>query len=95
MSRYALDKVLWEYAREPAFKAAFDADAAAAIADRDLSGAERAALAAHDQRAIFMLGAHPFLLYSFAIALNGGWSFEMMHEYVARLEGLELGDIET
>lgn len=95
MSRYALDKVLWEYAREPAFKAAFDADAAAALAGRELTGPERAALVARDQRAIFSLGAHPFLLYSFAIALAGGWSFQLMHDYVARLEGLELGDIET
>lgn len=95
MTRYALDKVLWNYAREPRFKTAFDADPAAAIADRELSGPEHAALAARDLRAIFTLGAHPFLLYSFAIAANGGWSMEMMKDYVARLEGLELRDIET
>lgn len=95
MTRYALDKVLWNYAREPGFKAAFDADPAAAIAGRELSDAERAALAARDARAIFLLGAHPFLIYSFSIAANGGWSMEMMKDYVARLEGLELGDIET
>lgn len=95
MSRYQLDKVLWEYAREPAFKSRFDADPLAAITSRTLTQAERDALGARDLRAIFVLGAHPFLLYSFAIALNGGWSFDMMREYVAKLEGLELGDIET
>lgn len=95
MTRYALDKVLWTYAREPRFKAAFDADPAAAIEGGELSGAERAALAGRDARAMFELGAHPFLLYSFAIAANGGWSFEMMKDYVAALEGLELRDIET
>lgn len=95
MSRYALDKVLWNYAREPEFKARLDADPRFAIADRDLSDAERAALCERDFRAIFQLGAHPFLLYSFAIAANGGWSFDMMKDYVGRLEGLTLGDIET
>lgn len=95
MTRYALDKVLWNYAREPQFKTAFDADTAGAIADRELSDDERAALVARDPRVIFELGAHPFLLYSFAIAANGGWSMEMMKDYVARLEGLELRDIET
>lgn len=95
MTRYALDKVLWNYAREPRFKAAFDVDPVTAIAGRELAEAERVALAARDLRAIFQLGAHPFLLYSFAIASNGGWSIEMMKDYVAKLEGLELGDIET
>lgn len=95
MTRYALDKVLWTYARERDFKVAFDADPAAAIAGRELSADERAALAARDMRKIFQLGAHPFLLYSFAIASNGGWSFDMMKDYVGRLEGLSLGDIET
>ena len=95
MTRYALDKVLWNYARDPEFKAAFDADPAAAIADRELTGDERAALGARDARAIFQLGAHPFLLYSFSITANGGWSMEMMTDYVGRLKGLSLGDIET
>jgi protocatechuate 4,5-dioxygenase alpha chain len=95
MSRYALDKVLWTYAREPDFRARFDADAGAAVAGRGLSGPERAALERRDFRAILELGAHPFLLYSFAIAANGGWSFDMMKDYVARLDGVVLGDIET
>ncbi|MQB45940.1 MULTISPECIES: hypothetical protein [Rhizobium] len=95
MSRYELDKALWNYAREPDFKSRFDADAASAVAKRSLSDAERSALTGRDIRAIFELGAHPFLLYSFAIASNGGWSMEMMKEYVARLKGLTPGDIET
>lgn len=95
MTRYALDKVLWDYAREPGFRAAFDADPAAATAGRELSQAEAAALAARDIRAVFSLGAHPFLVYSFAIAMNGGWSFPFMLDYVAKLDGLVPGDIET
>jgi hypothetical protein len=95
MTRYALDKVLRDYARDDGFRAAFDLDAAAAIATRELDDAERAALASKDIRAIFQCRAHPFLVYGFAIALNRGWSFDMMRDYVARLDGLELGDIET
>lgn len=95
MSRYGLDKVLWTYAREAAFKAAFDADPRSAVGGFELTEAERGALVDRDARAIFGLGAHPFLLYSFAIASNGGWSFDMMKDYVAKLEGMRLGDIET
>lgn len=95
MTRYALDKVLWTYAREPGFKVLFDADPRAAVSGLELDAAEVAALAARDHRAIFQCGAHPFLLYSFAIAANGGWSVELMKDYVARLDGLAPGDIET
>lgn len=95
MTRYALDKVLWTYGRDPTYRGAFDADPATTIAASELDDAERAALAARDLRAIFSLGAHPFLVYSFAIQLNGGWSFQFMLDYVETLKGLELGDIET
>ncbi len=95
MTRYAMNEALWRYAREPAFRARFDEDPGQAIAGNDLSEAESAALEKKDIRSIFALGAHPFLVYSFAIAANGGWSFEFMTDYVAKLEGLELGDIET
>ena len=95
MTRYAIDKVLWRYAREPGFKSAFDENTPAALADFELESNERAALEAKDLRAIFLSGAHPFLLYSFAIAANDGWSFDMMRNYVGKLEGLTPGDIET
>ncbi len=95
MTRYALDKVLWTYAREPGFKARFDADPGEAVGERGLSEPERAALEQRDFRAIIELGAHPFLLYAFAIAAHGGWSFDLMKTYVAQLEGVVLGDIET
>lgn len=95
MTRYALDKVLWDYARDADFRSAFDSDPRTAIAGRELADPEREALASKDIRAVFQRGAHPFLVYGFAIALNRGWSFEMMRDYVARLEGLQPGDIET
>ncbi len=95
MTRYAMNEALWRYAREPDFRARFDENPGQAISESNLSEAESAALEKKDIRSIFALGAHPFLIYSFAIAANGGWSFEFMTDYVGRLEGLELGDIET
>lgn len=95
MTRYCLDKVLWTYARSAEFKASFDTDPASTLAGYELSPAEISALAAGSIRDIFTLGAHPFLCYSFAIARNGGWSFELMDDYVAQLQGLMPGNIET
>lgn len=95
MTRYAVDKVLWQVSHDEAFRNAFFADPPSAIAARELDAAERAALSAQDLRALFAMGAHPFLLYSFAIARNRGWSPQFMQAYVAELAGLELGDIET
>lgn len=95
MTRYAVDKILWEVAKKPNFGKAFLADPTATIRDYELTETEYKALISKDLRTIFNLGAHPFLLFSFAITKNGGWSMQFMHEYVAELEGLELGDIET
>ncbi len=95
MTRYAVDKVLWKVAKDPDFGAAFFEDSAASIQGYELDTAEYDALIGQNIRAMFQLGAHPFLLYSFAIARNGGWSAEFMREYVDDLKGLTLGDIET
>jgi hypothetical protein len=95
MTRYALDKALWTYGRDPAYRQAFDADPSGTTASDELDSAEREALVARDIRAIFSLGAHPFLIYSFVIQVNGGWSYQFMLDYVERLKGLQLGDIET
>lgn len=95
MTRYALDKFIWSYGRDADFRAAFDKDLEPLLDQAELDAAERQALRDRDLRAIFALGAHPFLVYSFAIQLNGGWSYQFMLDYVERLKGLELGDIET
>lgn len=95
MTRYMVDKVLWRGAREPDFLQALMAQPEVALSAFELAEHEKSALAARNFRSIFQLGAHPFLLYAFAIACNGGWSFAFMHEYVGQLKGLELGDIET
>lgn len=95
MTRYAVDKVLWKAAKDPEFGAAFFADPETNVEGFELDPAERVALVDQDIRALFELGAHPFLIYSFAITKNNGWSNAFMHDYVAKLEGLTLGDIET
>lgn len=95
MTRYALDKILWTYGQNPQYREHFNTNPDAAIANDELDDSERSALVAKDIRAIFALGAHPFLVYSFAIQLNGGWSYQFMLDYVERLKGLELCNIET
>jgi protocatechuate 4,5-dioxygenase alpha chain len=95
MTRFALDKFIWTYGRDAEFRAAFDEAPTRLLDEAELDADERRALRDRDIRAIFSLGAHPFLVYSFAIQLNGGWSYQFMLDYVERLKGLELGDIET
>jgi len=52
MSRYTVNSVLYQLKKDPAFRARFVKDPAAAIADLDLTGAERAAFVARDQRKV-------------------------------------------
>lgn len=95
MTRYAVDKVLWKVAKDPEFGATYFENPAASIEGFELDKLEQDALVGQSIRALFELGAHPFLLYSYAITKNGGWSPQFMQDYVAQLEGLTLGDIET
>ncbi|MGH1415841.1 MAG: hypothetical protein ACRBB0_20310 [Pelagimonas sp.] len=95
MTRYAVDKVLWKVAKDPEFGVAYFKDPAASIEGFELDKIEHDALVEQNIRSLFELGAHPFLLYSYAITQNGGWNPQLMQDYVAKLKGLTLGDIET
>jgi hypothetical protein len=95
VSRYATNRVLWEVAADRDLAQRLQDDPGAALAGRDLTDRERDALAGADVRSLFQLGVHPFLLYNFALRLNGGFSMEWMASYVEQLKGLEVGDIET
>jgi Aromatic-ring-opening dioxygenase LigAB, LigA subunit len=64
MSRYAVNSLLYRLKKDPAFRARFTADAAAAIADVDLTEAERAAFVARDMRKINELGGYLHLVMS-------------------------------
>lgn len=64
MSRYAVNSLLYRLKKEPEFRARFQADAKAALADVDLTEAERAAFVAHDMRRINELGGYLHLVMS-------------------------------
>ena len=95
MRREATNPGLWEGAADPILAQPIQEDPETALAGRDLSDEERAALGKADVRALFQLGVHPFLLYNFALRLAGGFSMPFVQSYLAQLEGLELGDLTT
>ncbi|HKW90468.1 MAG TPA: Os1348 family NHLP clan protein [Methylomirabilota bacterium] len=64
MSRYAINSLLYRLKKDPEFRARFDADPRAAVADADLTEPERAAFVSHDMRKINELGGYLHLLMS-------------------------------
>lgn len=95
MSRYATHRTLWEVAADGELAQQLKDDPAQALAGRDLTDQESTALAKGDVRGLFQLGVHPFLLYNFALRLNGGFTIPFFEAYLEALRGLELGDLET
>ena len=64
MSRYAVNTLLYRLKKDPAFRASFAADRAGALAEADLTGAERDAFLHWDPRQINALGGYLHLLMS-------------------------------
>jgi hypothetical protein len=64
MSRYAVNSLLYQLKKDPTFRGRFMADPAAAIAEVDLTDAERAAFVARDMRKINELGGYLHLVMS-------------------------------
>ncbi|MGH7367951.1 MAG: Os1348 family NHLP clan protein [Candidatus Rokuibacteriota bacterium] len=64
MSRYAVNSLLYRLKKDPEFRARFVADARAALADADLTDAERAAFVDRDPRRINELGGYLHLVMS-------------------------------
>jgi len=95
MSKYAVDKVLWQVARDVSLEQAFKNDRAAFLLGRDLTPTEHTALMEFDIRALFQGGAHPFMIYMSAQRMMGGWSYQFMTDYVAKIHDLKLVDIKT
>jgi Aromatic-ring-opening dioxygenase LigAB, LigA subunit len=95
VSHYATSRVMWEITRDRDLAVRFHEDPGVVLDGRDLDERERAALTEHDVRALFELGVHPFIVYHFALRLAGGWSPEFMQDYLGRLAGLAVGDLET
>jgi hypothetical protein len=64
MSRYEINSLLYRLKKDEPFRARFLGDARAALADADLTDAERAAFVAHDMRKINELGGYLHLVMS-------------------------------
>ncbi|HEX7786894.1 MAG TPA: Os1348 family NHLP clan protein [Methylomirabilota bacterium] len=64
MSRYEVNSLLYRLKKDPEFRARFDRDARAALADADLTPTEREAFVAHDMRRINELGGYLHLVMS-------------------------------
>ena len=64
MSRYEVNSLLYRLKKDPEFRARFDRDVRAALADADLTEAEREAFVAHDMRRINELGGYLHLVMS-------------------------------
>ena len=64
MSRYAVNSLLYRLKKDETYRARFVANPATAIADLDLTDAERAAFVARDMRKINELGGYLHLVMS-------------------------------
>jgi Aromatic-ring-opening dioxygenase LigAB, LigA subunit len=64
MSRYAVNSLLYRLKKDPEYRARFTADPGDAIAEIDLTDAERAAFVARDMRKINELGGYLHLVMS-------------------------------
>ena len=64
MSRYEINSLLYRLKKDEAFRARFLADTRAALADADLTEAERAAFVTRDMRKINELGGYLHLVMS-------------------------------
>jgi hypothetical protein len=95
MSHYGISKVMWEIYKDRDLAERFGTDPAAVLDGRDLQDDEREALASQDLRALFELGMHPFVVYHFALRMAGGASMEFMQDYLARVKGQTVGNLET
>ena len=84
MSRYAVNKVLWQVARDDALALEYQE-----APERFLADEEYRHLLERDVPALFAAGAHPFLPFTFRITLAGGWSYPMMIEHVEALSGID------
>ena len=64
MSRYAVNSLLYRLKKDREFRVRFSTDPRAALADADLTEAERAAFLARDMRRINELGGYLHLVLS-------------------------------
>lgn len=95
MSVYAVDSALWNVYTSDVNAQLLRNDPEAFVGRFDLSPLEREAIVREDFGALLDLGAHPFLMYKFALRLEGQFSLEFFERYMNSLRGHELRDIVT
>ncbi len=95
MSRYATSRVLYDVTRDAELAERFRTDPDAVLDGRGLTAEEREAVRTADLRTLLTSGVHPFVLYHFALRLNGGFSMPFMQGYLGQIQGLTVGDLET
>jgi hypothetical protein len=95
MSRYQVDKVLRQVARDDAAKAAFIKDPMGFLHRYDLTENERKALVEKDVRTLYNLGAHSFLLFGFVMSVFSGDRKKIEEEYCRTIAPLGRIDYST
>ena len=95
MNRYEVNKALWDIYRDKNACDEFTTSPDAFFEERDLTAHEQDLIVRRDLGELLAGGAHPFLLYNFALRLAGGWSFQFLLDYVEQLKGQAIGDVKT
>jgi hypothetical protein len=91
MSIFAVNHLCREVLRDHAFRAAMKADPADALADKDLTEAERAAIVAGDVGKLFRMGANAFLMAYLARFEVCGLNVEIYNQRMRAEKVDELG----
>ena len=89
MSRYGVNKALWVVGRNDDQAAIYMATPETFLKDFSLTLEEHRQLMERDYAAMFAAGAHPFLLYTYRLKLEGGFSFPLLMAHVKALSGIE------
>ena len=97
MSRYGMDKVIWEVTRteDDSSLNRFLDDPAAYVQSYDLTAEERDALIARDIGTLYRLGAHPFMLPGFAMKVTGVESRDADRVYLESIKEHGYPDFST
>ena len=85
MSRYAVNKALWQVSRDDAAAQEYLSAPEAFLAGRSLTDEEHRWVLHRDFAAMFAAGCYPFLLYTFRIVVSGGWTWQLMVDHVGAI----------
>lgn len=95
MSRYQVNKILRQVARDDAAKATYLADPEAFLDGCELTDDERKALVATDIRGLYALGVHSFLLFAFVMSVMPGDRRQLEKDYCETVAPLGRVDYST